>query len=558
MKTVQGRWALGALSTLVIAALVVTGVTLISPSNEATLTASADDSVVEAGEHAGDESYAPPTLVGSSDPHVTTDPAKEAVSLTTLSTSVAQSLAAKYGLVILSSTGGNSIVAVPESRVTAVKADAPSANFEANQRYSVATDQTPVPSWGLDRIDTTAYALDSKYSYDSTGSGVRLYVVDTGINTSHVDFSGRIISGYSPLTDGYGYNDCQGHGTHVAGTAAGSSFGVAKGVRITPVRVLNCAGSGYVSDIVTGINWIMATHTGGPAVINLSIGGGYSATLNNAIATATSRGFTVVVAAGNNGSNACNFSPASTPSAITVGAVGLNDGWASFSNGGNCVDISAPGVNIISAYIGSSTATAGMSGTSMASPHVAGAAARLLQLSPGLSHSGVAATLASASAKNLITGISSGTVNNLLNLVAGGTSTPTTTVSPSPTSSATATSSPSPTSSTTTSPSPSPTTKRNLKAIKSFTVLSTTATTATVSWNTDPAESYDSFTVTASVWGSGRVAVTQTVSGGVRTATLLGLTKNTRYELRLSGSAQSGSTKLTTSALYGVIRTAVN
>ena len=280
---------------------------------------------------------------------------------------------------------------------------------------SGSTAPAAAPSWGLDRIDQRALPLDSMITRPSTGSGVNIYVIDTGVYAAHSQFGGRVTAGYTAISDGWGTNDCDGHGTHVAGTAAGSTYGVAPFASIVPVRVLDCYGSGTTSGVVAGINWMIDHHVAGqPAVANMSLGGGYSASINDAVARAVADGITMVVAAGNENSDACLTSPASAPGAITVAASTSTDYKASYSNYGACVDIFAPGSSIVSAGTSSASAVRTLSGTSMASPHVAGAAALVLANARSSTPSQVADKLRADATASVLLGVGSGTVNNLL------------------------------------------------------------------------------------------------------------------------------------------------
>jgi len=268
-------------------------------------------------------------------------------------------------------------------------ADPSVAYVEQNHRVRATDTQSPTPSWGLDRIDQRPLALDDSYTYPTTAAGVRVYVVDTGIRFSHNTFGGRAVSGYDAI-DGGTADDCDGHGTHVAGTAGGREYGVAKGVTLVAVRVLNCAGEGTYGQVIAGIDWVTGDHDAGElAVANMSLGGPAADSVNTAVENAIADGVTFVVAAGNETTDACDSSPASAPNAITVAATGgfeggpgRSDARASFSNYGSCVDIFAPGVNITSSTADSNTSSDAWDGTSMASPHVAGAAALVLAQNP--------------------------------------------------------------------------------------------------------------------------------------------------------------------------------
>jgi subtilisin family serine protease len=264
-------------------------------------------------------------------------------------------------------------------------ADGAVAYVQQDRKVKKSDTQPGPPSWGLDRIDQTALPLDNTYTYPSTASSVHAYVVDTGIRISHQDFGGRASYGASFDPAAATADDCDGHGTHVAGTLGSTQHGVAKGVQLVAVRVLDCQGSGTESTVIAGIDWVTANAVK-PAVANLSVGGPASGTIDAALQKSIASGVTYTVAAGNDGRDACGFSPARVPEAITVGATDDHDFRATFSNFGNCVDIFAPGVDIKSTYIdpSSNAATAYLSGTSMASPHVAGAAALVLAANPNL------------------------------------------------------------------------------------------------------------------------------------------------------------------------------
>ena len=281
-----------------------------------------------------------------------------------------------------------------------------------------ATATQSAPPWGLDRVDQRDLPLNSSYGYTTTGLGVTAYVIDTGIRIGHTDFGGRARVGVDTVGDGQNGNDCNGHGTHVAGTIGGSTYGVAKAVSLVAVRVLGCNGSGYTSGVISGVDWVAANHRG-PSVANMSLGGGASAALDSAVRNAIASGVTFAVAAGNENADACSGSPARTGEALTVGATGSNDARASFSNYGTCVDLFAPGVSIASDWSTSNTATATLSGTSMATPHVAGVAATYLEANPGAAPAVVGAAIVASATTGKVSGGGTGSPDRLLYAQAG-------------------------------------------------------------------------------------------------------------------------------------------
>jgi len=275
----------------------------------------------------------------------------------------------------------------------------------------------PGATWGLDRSDQRSLPLSTTYAYTSTGGSVTAYIIDTGIRFAHADFGGRAVSGYDAV-DGGTADDCNGHGTHVAGTVGGAAYGIAKGVNLVAVRVLDCNGSGSTSGVIAGVDWVTGQHAAGaPAVANMSLGGGASSSMDAAVDRSIADGVSYSVAAGNGNfigiaQDACKYSPARVAAAITVGASDKSDKKASFSNYGNCVDLFAPGVGITRAWSTSNTATNTISGTSMAAPHVAGVAALYLQGNPGASPATVRDAIYALSTKGKVT--SAKTANNHL------------------------------------------------------------------------------------------------------------------------------------------------
>ena len=305
------------------------------------------------------------------------------------------------------------VATLDDQKLAALRNDPRVDYVEADQVVSIYITQSPTPSWGLDRIDQRNLPLNTSYTYNNTGAGVHFYSIDTGILPTHVDIAGRVGNGFTSIIDGNGTMDCNGHGTHTTTTAAGTTYGVAKGMTVHPVRVLDCAGFGTTAGVIAGIDWVTQNRVL-PAVANMSLGGPVSAAENAAVAASVASGVVYSVSAGNSGANACNQSPASEPSAITVGATRINDARAAFSNTGTCLDIFAPGVNIVAGYIGSNTATATLSGTSMSAPHVAGVAGLYLEANPGSTPAQVTSAIITNSTANKVTNPGAGSPNRLL------------------------------------------------------------------------------------------------------------------------------------------------
>lgn len=307
---------------------------------------------------------------------------------------------------------------LPESAIPGIERNPNVLYIEADAVVTTVSTLTQTnATWGLDRIDQRDLPLSGSFTYGATGTGVRGFIVDTGIRSDHVEFSGRLLAGYTAIADGRGTEDCNGHGTHVASTTGGTVYGVAKEVLLVPVRVLECTGSGTTSGVIAGMDWIGTQRSQDPSVpmvANLSLGGSASTSMDSAVDRLSALGVPVVVAAGNSNLDACQFSPARAVSAITVGATLSTDFRATYSNFGSCVDLFAPGSAITAAWPTSPTDLRTISGTSMASPHVAGAVALYLEQVRSPSAASVKSFLTTTATVGTVSSAGSGSPNLLL------------------------------------------------------------------------------------------------------------------------------------------------
>jgi len=340
------------------------------------------------------------------------DQGVSAKAVTTQSDSLSIKYGAKVGYKYTAALKGFSVTAT-EAQAKQLAADPGVASVQVSHKFSVSDTQANPPSWGLDRVDQKDLPLDNAYTPTNGGEGVTAFIIDTGVRATHTTFGGRVAGGFDAIDGDDNPDDGFGHGTHVAGTIGGAEYGLAKAVNIVPVRVLGDDGSGTTEQVVAGIDWVTQNHQG-PSVANMSLGGGVDEALDTAVQNSIASGVTYAIAAGNSSADAKDFSPARVPEAITVAASDINDAQADFSNFGELVDIYGPGVDITSSWNTDDNATNTISGTSMATPHVAGAAVLFLSANPDAAPADVAAGLTGAATPDKITNASPGTPNKLL------------------------------------------------------------------------------------------------------------------------------------------------
>jgi subtilisin family serine protease len=335
----------------------------------------------------------------------------------------AQKMAGSYGASVkqtYSSAISGFAMQIPNKNINKFLADAAKNPMVARIEKDIPvvldalTTQTPA-TWGLDRSDQKKLPLNNTYNYTGDGSGVTAYVVDSGINPTHQEFAGRINPGFTSISDGRGTTDCKGHGSHVAGIIGGTKYGVAKKIRITPIRIFDCNGGASLSGIIAGVDWIVKNGKR-PGVINLSLGASPSNTFDAAVTAAHNAGFVVVASAGNFAGEACNQSPARAHKVITVASTDINDKKSYYSNYGQCIDLFAPGANIQSAWFNSAKSTNEISGTSMSAPHVAGVAALYLQMKPTATPDQINYALLNSATASVVGTIGKDTPNRLLNI----------------------------------------------------------------------------------------------------------------------------------------------